>query len=229
MRGSVVLLASLLLTNAIAPGQKPEPLPDKDGVYFPGFGVESPKLQHGVSAVYPSEPQVSTIKHVCALSAVIGTDGHPVSIQVENVRPSPLDEAAIAAVRQSIFSPGKVHGQPVSVRIEIWVSFGGEGRPVPLLTSRDQLDHSPVPRIFPEAEFSKEARKKRVQGEVFVSVLVREDGSVGDMHIVSTHLPAGLDEQALKAVSKYTFQPASKDGEPVPVRIPVGVNFKLND
>ncbi len=229
MRSSAVLFASMLLMNAIALSQKLEPRPDKDGVYFPGFGVESPKLLHGVSAVYPSDPQVSTIKHVCALSAMIGTDGNPENIQVENARSSPLDEAAIAALRQSTFSPGKVHGQPVSVRIEIWVPFSGEGRPASLLTSRDQLDHSPVPRIHPEAEFSKEARKKRVQGEVGVSVLVREDGSVSDMYLTTAQLPAGLDEQALNAVSKYKFQPATMDGEPVPVRIPVAVNFKLNN
>jgi outer membrane biosynthesis protein TonB len=38
----------------------------------------------------------------------------------------------------------------------------------------------------------------------------------------------GLDEQALKAVMKYRFKPAMKEGSvPVPVMITVEVNFRL--
>jgi protein TonB len=37
----------------------------------------------------------------------------------------------------------------------------------------------------------------------------------------------GLDEKAIEAVNQYRFKPAMKDGEPVPVRITVEVNFRL--
>jgi len=37
----------------------------------------------------------------------------------------------------------------------------------------------------------------------------------------------GLDEKALQAVSQYRFQPATKDGKPVPAKINVEVMFKL--
>jgi protein TonB len=37
----------------------------------------------------------------------------------------------------------------------------------------------------------------------------------------------GLSEKALDAASQYRFKPAMKNGQPVPVRIDVEVNFHL--
>jgi len=37
----------------------------------------------------------------------------------------------------------------------------------------------------------------------------------------------GLDDQAVDAVRRWVFSPATKNGEPVDVRINVEVNFKL--
>jgi periplasmic protein TonB len=37
----------------------------------------------------------------------------------------------------------------------------------------------------------------------------------------------GLDEQAVNAVERWKFEPAKKDGQPVPVMINVEVNFRL--
>ena len=59
-----------------------------------------------------------------------------------------------------------------------------------------------------------------------VSLLVNEEGSPTDPRLLS-HLPIGLDEQALKAVGKYQFKPAMRNGEAIPSRIIVEVNFKL--
>jgi TonB family protein len=44
---------------------------------------------------------------------------------------------------------------------------------------------------------------------------------------VQRALGMGLDEEAVKAVKRWRFQPATKDGEPVPVMINVEVNFRL--
>jgi protein TonB len=37
----------------------------------------------------------------------------------------------------------------------------------------------------------------------------------------------GLDEQALAAVSQYTFQPAMRNGSPVAVELNIEVNFQI--
>lgn len=44
---------------------------------------------------------------------------------------------------------------------------------------------------------------------------------------VATPLGMGLDEEAVRAVSVWNFDPATKDGKGVPVMINVEVNFRL--
>jgi TonB family protein len=44
---------------------------------------------------------------------------------------------------------------------------------------------------------------------------------------VQRSLGMGLDEKAIEAVRQWRFEPAKKDGQPVPVMINVEVNFRL--
>jgi len=78
----------------------------------------------------------------------------------------------------------------------------------------------------PNPEFSEEARKKSVEGVVVLSMVVTSEGNTDQIHI--THgIGYGLDEKAAEAVSKWKFQPATKDGKPVSVEIAVEVAFHL--
>jgi protein TonB len=77
-----------------------------------------------------------------------------------------------------------------------------------------------------EAEFSDEARRKKVQGTMLLSVVVGADGNPHDIRVVSG-LGHGLDENAIKALKQWRFEPASKDGQPVPTIIRVEVTFHL--
>jgi TonB family protein len=85
---------------------------------------------------------------------------------------------------------------------------------------------APKPVYHPNAEYTDKARKKKIQGSVVVSIVVTDEGTVRDAQIVSG-LEKDLDKQALKAVSTWKFEPATKDGKPVAVRIRVEVDFRL--
>ncbi len=85
-----------------------------------------------------------------------------------------------------------------------------------------------APRLLREvrADYTEQARRSAVEGEVVLEIVVRSDGSVGDVKIVK-RLGAGLDERAVQAVRQWRFSPARRLGSPVDVIVEVAVEFKL--
>jgi protein TonB len=85
-----------------------------------------------------------------------------------------------------------------------------------------------APRLLSEVkpDYTDEARRNRIQGEVVLEIVVRRDGSVSDVKILR-RLGAGLDERAVLAVRAWRFAPATRYGSPVDVLVEVAVEFKL--
>jgi protein TonB len=77
-----------------------------------------------------------------------------------------------------------------------------------------------------EAEFSEEARKAKVSGNVVVGLVVDEKGNATHVHVVRG-LGMGLDEKAIEAVRQFRFKPAMENGKPVKVEVNVEVNFQI--
>jgi outer membrane biosynthesis protein TonB len=92
---------------------------------------------------------------------------------------------------------------------------------------------APKPTRTPEPEFSDKARKaikkqhlKFFNGVSVVSMIVDLDGIPRDLCLQKA-AGYGLDAQAEKAAGQYRFEPATRDGKPVPARIAVEINFRL--
>jgi len=84
----------------------------------------------------------------------------------------------------------------------------------------------PACKYCPDPEYSKEARKKKYEGVVVLSVVVTTEGKATNIQV--TKGPGlGLDEKAVDAVRKWRFKPAMKDGKPVPTKVPIEVTFRL--
>lgn len=84
------------------------------------------------------------------------------------------------------------------------------------------------PRLLKEvrADYTDEARRANVTGEVLLEIVVRRDGSVGDVKLLE-RLGSGLDQRAIQAVRQWRFSPARLKGVPVDVIVEVAVEFKL--
>jgi TonB family protein len=84
------------------------------------------------------------------------------------------------------------------------------------------------PRVIKQIQpqYSKDARKKKIQGRVVVWLAVGTDGLPRDIRVQQS-LGYGLDEEAIKAVKKWKFLPARMGGQPVCVTIAVEVDFHL--
>lgn len=76
------------------------------------------------------------------------------------------------------------------------------------------------------ADYTEEARRANVEGDVLLEIVVRRDGSVGDVRIVKS-LGAGLDQRAVQSVRQWRFAPARRLGTPVDVMVEVSVEFGL--
>jgi TonB family protein len=84
------------------------------------------------------------------------------------------------------------------------------------------------PRLVREvkAQYTEDARRRGIAGDVVLEVVVRRDGSVGDAHVLHG-LGYGLDERAMTAVRQWRFAPAQRKGVPVDVLVEVAVEFTL--
>jgi TonB family protein len=85
-----------------------------------------------------------------------------------------------------------------------------------------------IPRAIhqPPPEYSEKARRKKLEGTVMLSLVVTPDGNTTDIKVTSP-LGSGLDEKAIEAVRQWKFEPATKDGKPVAVKVAVEVSFHL--
>lgn len=70
------------------------------------------------------------------------------------------------------------------------------------------------------------ARRQAIEGDVLLEIVVRHDGSVGNVRVRRT-LGAGLEQKAIEAVRQWRFAPARRHGTPVDVVVDVAVEFKL--
>lgn len=84
------------------------------------------------------------------------------------------------------------------------------------------------PRLLREvkADYTDEARRGNIEGEVELEIVVRRDGTVGDVKVVRG-LRGGLNDRAVQAVRQWRFAPGRMKGTPVDVVVEVGVEFKL--
>jgi TonB family protein len=84
------------------------------------------------------------------------------------------------------------------------------------------------PRLLKEvrADYTDDARRRGINGEVVMEIVVRRDGSVGDVKILQG-LGGGLNDRAVGAVRQWRFSPATRLGAPVDVIVEVAVEFKL--
>lgn len=84
------------------------------------------------------------------------------------------------------------------------------------------------PRLLREVKaiYTDEARRRSISGDVLLEIVVRADGSVGDVRLLRG-LGGGLNERAMQAVRQWRFDPARRKGVPVDVVVEVAVEFML--
>jgi TonB family protein len=86
------------------------------------------------------------------------------------------------------------------------------------------------PKLIREVKpnYTADAMRAKVQGEVELEAVVNPDGSVDRVRVTrSLDSTFGLDQEAIKAVRQWRFVPGTLKGQPVPVRVSVELTFTL--
>ena len=95
---------------------------------------------------------------------------------------------------------------------------GAQDRPRERVTAAKLID-----RIEPK--YPEEAKRKRVTGTVRLFGLIRKDGTVSDLKVISGD-PL-LTQAAIDAVQQWRYRPTLFDGKPIEVGTTMDVVFQL--
>jgi TonB family protein len=87
-----------------------------------------------------------------------------------------------------------------------------------------------APRLIRDVKpkYTADAMRARIEGVVRLEAVVLPSGLVGEVTVLeSLDAALGLDEEAVKALKQWEFDPGTKDGTPVAVRVKVEMSFRL--
>jgi TonB family protein len=240
---------------AVPSGLQQAPAPIADGfgagAYKPGTGVTLPTLLHKVDARYSVAAMARRLQGDAELQAVVLADGTVGDVRVSKSLDSlyGLDDMAVRATRQWLFSPGLVDGGPAPILITVLTTFrldntkaSPEAAPVayvpePLADAfaNGAYWSSDVGVVAPQVlqavvpKYTAQAMRDKLQGVVEVEVVVQPDGSVGNVRVLRSIDPVdGLDDNAIAAVRQTTFTPGTLNGQPVSVLTTLELNFRLH-
>ena len=139
---------------------------------------------------------------------------------------------------------------PVVVILQVEFSLGPNGRGSaavpPVVTDLAKVTPGPpeafanLPRSGPPgmrwptlrrrvmANYTDEAMRAKIQGEVIVETVVQPDGTVGAVRVKkSLDAKYGLDDEALAVARRWRFNPAIRDGQFVAVVVDLILDFRL--
>ena len=87
-----------------------------------------------------------------------------------------------------------------------------------------------LPSVVHEVKpkYTPAAMQQKIQGSVFMQLVVLENGDVGDVRVTqSLDAEYGLDEAAIAAAKQWKFKPGTREGKPVAVEVTVQMTFTL--
>ncbi|MEO0560330.1 MAG: TonB family protein, partial [Bacteroidota bacterium] len=219
--------------------------PGPDGIYE--VVSVAPQLEGGLRGlqeriVYPQNAKDAGVEGRVFVTFIVDENG---GVQDATIARSPdprLSEAALVAVRTSEFQPGRTeNGEAVKVRYSLPVNFVLRAR----AGGASATPGAPVPDVFEVVEqpprliggleglqervvYPRVARMAGIQGRVFVTFIVDEEGNVTQLRVARSADPV-LDEAAMNAVRESEFIPGRQRGVAVKVRYSLPISFVLPD
>ena len=85
------------------------------------------------------------------------------------------------------------------------------------------------PRVIVQVQphYTGDALERRIQGSVLLEVVVTREGRAGQVRVVQSLDPRGLDEEAIATIRQWQFAPGRLSGRPVDVIVTVVMDFSI--
>ena len=85
---------------------------------------------------------------------------------------------------------------------------------------------APVALRKVDPKYPPSAIKQRIDGEVILYAIIRKDGRVDSIQLVRGLDPL-LDQNAMDALARWEFRPASREGQPVDLEAVIHIPFQF--
>ncbi|MGB9234013.1 MAG: TonB family protein [Terriglobales bacterium] len=227
--------SSVAAAGTTHPGQPH--LPDNDPVWKPNPGGETlfssnSKPSAGSAVKFASKTDVIDVKvggkKLEGVQPILNAAAPGVAV------PHPAIQAAAGSAPNSTAVPPaeettSIEAPPISAGetgsstlnevLSASVSVPQLSAPVSQGVSGGRIQHQVLP-VYPA-----KAQTMRLEGKVVVDVMVREDGTVGDLKVLEGH--PMLAEAVLDAVKNWRYEPFLLNGRPTKRETKVTINFRL--
>ena len=202
----------------------------KDSGAPPGIFVAAPPAGASPSAVAgtpgPGKP-APTDAEMEARKRIIAAAMGPNLPNIHHNAPPPPPASDASSVEQRVF--GNKPFYSVILNMPNLTSATGSWivRYAELKQSRDKITlTAPVATTKVDPAYPPDVLRDRVEGTVTLYAVIHSDGSVGEIRVLDS-LDSRLDDNAVRALSRWRFRPGTKNGEPVDIEAVVQIPFRM--
>lgn len=183
-----------------------------------------------VSAADVKFPFATTADGVVVFSVSLGAEGQVRRIAVLQDVP-PFTAAAEQSLRTWKFAPATENGAPENAEMLVAFVFrhsvyiANEPSFNPVLPAKEAADRQGfAPAGILSVAYAAYPASTIAMGAVIVQATVKDDGSAGGVSVLRD-LPGDFGKLSVNAAKHWKFQPATRDGQPVPSKVAIAFVF----
>lgn len=194
--------------------------------------IKPPKLIKKVEPVYPEEARKARVSGVVILGVRTDIQGRIKNAMVYRSKDPLLVKPSIDAVKQWVYEPLYIKGEPVEAVFTVTVTFKLNGKQEGVVGEVEApiraMGEIKPPKLIKKVDpvYPEEARKEGIQGVVILEATTDEEGNVVKVKVLESESSL-LNQQAVDALKQWKYEPFYVDGKPVGVIFTVTVTFRL--
>lgn len=200
---------------------------------------------------YPAYPSVEATRQgyqgTVVLEGTIDALGQVGELRVVRSPAEIFNQLSLDAVADWAFEPAVREGLPVAVTAVFTIRFSireaGAATPAPQLPRRQAeqtgrrataLRMGDASLVAPRQlttelpEYTEAARAAGIEGDVYVEAVVTREGRIADPLLIRGLPDDELNRRALEAITQWTFEPGTRDNQPVDVLALFTVTFRVD-